>query len=418
MKKSTFIWPLILTALLMLAIIPGSASDYTLEIYGNANMDNTIDEKDVAYAEGIIAGTNQETKLADANYDGKIDEEDIAQIELIIVGEEKELTIFDSANRIVTVNKPVERVVLLSTYSAEALRILGGQNTVVGVYSYIKQDEVYFPEFSKLPDVGYPADYEAILSLDPDLAIVFTAIETSVDEYAQNLPHVVVASLPLWKPETFLEELTKTSYILGDHNEANHYIDDFHDKYINLIKERTEELSEEDRLNVYVGGNRNSDLYSSLAAKSGAQQMIDLCGGRNILADIDASGVDIDPEVVMEKNPDIIIRYIKSEDAGYQYDDPSKIKALWEDTMNRPELTNVNAVKNNRVYIIDSGLNYGLDYPVAMTYWAKLFHPDLFEDLDPKTIHQEYVTEFQGLDFDISEHGIFVYHPDLYPGGR
>lgn len=45
MKKSTFIWPLILTALLMLAIIPGSASDYTLEIYGNANMDNTIDEK-------------------------------------------------------------------------------------------------------------------------------------------------------------------------------------------------------------------------------------------------------------------------------------------------------------------------------------------------------------------------------------
>ncbi len=42
---------------------------------------------------------------------------------------------------------------------------------------------------------------------------------------------------------------------------------------------------------------------------------------------------------------------------------------------------------------------------------AKWFHPELFEDLDPQAIHQEYVTEFQGLDYDLSEHGVFVYPP-------
>ena len=146
--------------------------------------------------------------------------------------------------------------------------------------------------------------------------------------------------------------------------------------------------------------------------------MIDLCGGRNILADIDAGNVKIDPEEIVTKNPDIIIRHLKATDAGLKYDDPSIIKALWEDTVNRPELADVNAVKNNRVYIIDSGLNYGLDYPIAMAYWAKWFHPDLFEDLDPMAIHQEYLTDFQGLDFDVSNHGIFVYHPELYPDGR
>jgi len=43
---------------------------------------------------------------------------------------------------------------------------------------------------------------------------------------------------------------------------------------------------------------------------------------------------------------------------------------------------------------------------------AKWFHPDLFEDLDPKAIHQEYLTRFQGLDYDLDEHGVFVY-PDV-----
>ncbi|HOI70084.1 MAG TPA: hypothetical protein PLN41_10090 [Methanothrix sp.] len=42
---------------------------------------------------------------------------------------------------------------------------------------------------------------------------------------------------------------------------------------------------------------------------------------------------------------------------------------------------------------------------------AKLFHPELFEDLDPEAFHQEYLTRFQGLDYDLDKHGIFVYPP-------
>jgi len=49
---------------------------------------------------------------------------------------------------------------------------------------------------------------------------------------------------------------------------------------------------------------------------------------------------------------------------------------------------------------------------------AKWFHPELFEDLDPKSIHQEYLTRFQGLDYALDEHGVFVYHPDEHPGGK
>ena len=406
----------VLCSVLLVAIpaIAAEEDDFVLGVYGNANEDDTIDMRDLTYVKLIFFGKKPETELADAKYDGKINPLDFIQIKLIIVGKEKELTVVDSEDRIVTVKKPVERVVLFSSYSAEAIRILRAQDKVVGVSSLIKQDEVYFPEFSKLPDVGYPVDYEAILSLNPDLVVV----RSKAEQHAEKLPGIAVVRLGLWKPNLFIEELVKFGYIFGKKGDAKCYIEDFHDKHFDLIKARTEGLSEEERPKVYVGGQIGKDLYYGFGAKSGAQQMIDMCGGRNIFADLDVGGAKMDPEEIVERNPDIIIRYMKSSDAGYRYDDPSKIKALWEDTMNRPELANVNAVKDKRVYMVDNGLNYGLDYPIAMAYWAKWIHPELFDDLNPKAIHQEYATELQGLDFDVSKHGIFVYHPELYPDGR
>lgn len=47
----------------LLLVMPVGASDYTLGIYGNANMDDVIDEADIAYVEGIIAGTNEANRV-------------------------------------------------------------------------------------------------------------------------------------------------------------------------------------------------------------------------------------------------------------------------------------------------------------------------------------------------------------------
>jgi len=44
-----------------------------------------------------------------------------------------------------------------------------------------------------------------------------------------------------------------------------------------------------------------------------------------------------------------------------------------------------------------------------MAYWAKGLHPELCSDLDPQAIHQEYLTDFLGIDYDLEEHGVFVY---------
>ena len=44
---------------------------------------------------------------------------------------------------------------------------------------------------------------------------------------------------------------------------------------------------------------------------------------------------------------------------------------------------------------------------IGTVYLAKLVQPNLFQDLDPRELHQEYLTRFLGLDFDIYKQGLF-----------
>ena len=389
-------------------ITTASEDDYVLGVYGNANEDDTIDMRDLTYVKLIFFGKKPETELSDAKYDGKLNPLDFIQIKLIIVGKEKEITIVDSADRIVTVKKPVKRIVSIGEFDTEAIRVLGAKDKIVGVYSGVIKKEVYFPYLSKLPSVGTSSnpDLEVIFSLNPDLLTTYKVKAADLDE---KLPGIPVVGLDCYKPETLIEELEKLGYIIDKEDEAKHYSDDFHDKCIDFIKARTEGLSEEERLKVYVEGSKD---YQTYGGTSGTQQLIGIPGGRNIFADIGKGTFYVDPEDVVMKNPDIIIKNtFVSAVVGYEVDDPSEAAALRENIMHRPELAKVGAVENGRVYILAGEINYGCDYPIAIAYWAKWFYPALFEGVNPQELHQEYIDEFIGIDFDVSKHGVFVYPP-------
>ena len=165
MKTNTMLFGI--TMVLLLAL-PAAASDYTLGVFGNANEDDTINMQDVTYTELIILEYRDETELADGKYDGKINMQDVTQIELVILGKEKELAVLDSAGRTVTVNKPLERTVVLSYAVAEATKMVKADEGIVGVSSDIKTRTTFFPELSELPSVCVTqnSDVEKILELN------------------------------------------------------------------------------------------------------------------------------------------------------------------------------------------------------------------------------------------------------------
>ena len=411
-------------------VTTASEDDFVLEIYGNANEDDTIDMGDVVYTKLAIFGKKPKTELCDAKYDGRINVLDVIQTKLIILGKEKELTVVIPADplqaaQIITVHKPVERIVVIMVAETETLRALNAADKIVGVSTCIRDNEVFFPELSKLPIIGQwmgpGLDYEAILNLNPDLFMPFVSGPQYV--YEEKLPGVTVIGLGLRRPESFTERVKLLGYILDKKEEAEEFIN-WHEGWTNKIKSRTERLSMDKKPRVFhwsffqLGGG-----YKTISKSTFCHQMYDPTGGINIAEDLKGTWPTVDPEWVLEQNPDIIIAHlmcITTRCCGYEVDEPSEMAAAREDILNRPELAKVTAVKTGHVYTIafQELAQGGAGSLLGIAYMAKWFHPNLFEDLDPKAIHQEYLTRFQGLDYDLDEKGVFVYHPEEYPHGH
>ncbi len=398
------------TMSLLLLALPAAASDYTLGIFGNANEDDTVNMQDVTYTELIILEYRDRTELADAKYDGDIDILDMTQIALIILGREKELTILDSADGIVTVNKPIEKVVG-RLQAAEAIKILKAEDKMVGVENLVKDREVFFPELSKLPLIGTMSspDYERIVELEPDI-VIWTCSFVPELETTLEPAGIVVVRLDLYRPATIIEDMRKLGYILDKGDEADEFID-WYNGYIDTIKQQTDTLSEDDKPRVYFEMFWD---YMTFTRNYGPDTMITIAGGRNIAADLGDpdKSVTVDKEWVMEQNPEIIIKAIHGVAHGYEVDDPSEMKAVRDAILNRPELAETTAITTERVHLFPWGHLVVTPRGVSGTaYMAKWLHPELFEDMDPQAIHQEYLDRFMRIDYDLDEHGVFVYPP-------
>jgi iron complex transport system substrate-binding protein len=188
-KRRFVVIAIVLCSMLFVALpattIAAAEDDFVLGVYGNANEDDTIDMRDLTYVKLIFFGERPETELADAKYDGEINPLDFVQIKLIIVGKEKELTLLqyigyppDFTKKAVTVPMPIERIVVVSSYAAEAVCAFGTQDKVVGVADYTKNIGELKVFLKDKHSVGKHCcrdwDIEKIIGLKPDIVLAFS----------------------------------------------------------------------------------------------------------------------------------------------------------------------------------------------------------------------------------------------------
>lgn len=107
-------------------------------------------------------------------------------------------------------------------------------------------------------------------------------------------------------------------------------------------------------------------------------------GGKNIAADMEQQWAQVDPE-------------------------PVDLQSFRDDIMNRTEFEKIKAIKNGRVYTVYGRFSSTPRRFLSVAYSAKWLHPDLFTDLAPQAIHQEYLTRFMRIDYDLEKHGVFAY---------
>ena len=421
MKKKTAVLIGIAVCAMLLAS-PALASAGYSKIYGNANEDDVLDMRDVTYIKLVIFGKKPATTFADANYDGKISMLDVGQTKLIILDKEKKLTIIDMNDRTVTVSKPIEGVIVTHREQFEQLRSLkipkdilhAAERQVLTIDEY----KLFFAEYQDLPGVGscHEPNLEVMVGLRPD-AILMGSFGQNATQHTAALEVFESAGIPvIYAHETetnFEENIRMLGYLFGKKDEAEEYID-WRKGLLNLIWERVEDIPEEDKPKVYI------EWWQKYQTNNEASTRIAAMGGRDIFEG-EVSG-DINPEEVAKQNPDIIV-ITGGSGSGYITDDVTELKERREELMSREELQDVPAVKTGKVYVMSvyitgTGPYHGGRDFVQEAYLAKWFNPTYFDDFDPKAIHQEYLTRFQGLDWDLDKHGVYVYHPEEHPDGN
>ncbi|MFH1135520.1 MAG: ABC transporter substrate-binding protein [Pseudomonadota bacterium] len=395
--------------------------DYTLFIFGNANEDQNIDRKDIELLEGIIAGKAAPTKLADANHDGKVDRADIEQVEKILNGSAAEIVVQDAYGQAVTVKTPVGRIVSLDQMIAENAQVLGLGAKVVGVDQKTADRTIIHPEISRQANVGSSdePDIERIVSLQPGLVAGIQYFDETLIKKMESAKLRPLAMIFHGDIQNSLGYSKLLGYLAGSPASANEYIewmsgilDGIHNKISTIpYEERTKVIYLYPRKNGALGSGGNSCPTIRALQYLGANTMTDNTrDSKGAMMDA-ASYFEIDPEVVIQKNPAAIVMEDFDTALGYGFKDPAAARGVLDAVKTRPGFGGLDAVKNNKVFLLDVNV-VSHSNCLGAIYMAKALYPELLKDVDPYAIHQEYVDRFLKLSkFDIKKDGIFIYPP-------
>jgi len=327
----------------------------------------------------------------------------------------------DGFGREITLGDTVDRVAIGHSFFSEIMIVIGAEDKVVAVPQESTWDEIIFPGLSSIPGLGISSDgsgegtnYEILLESGPDVYIV-TASPTTKNAYDLDVeklePDVPVIALSFQGRDEIKESIEILGLITGKEQEAKEYIE-FYEGILESITAKLSTLSEDEKPRLYYemmpGWTVNDDcsLYNL---------QFKLSGGINIAGDNPQLWFETDKEWLAEQNPDVVVSnafssyYEPSCEVGYEYDDYSSLKSYVESIASRPEISGTSAADNNRIYAYYDRLTWKPRFFIGIAYMAKWLHPELFTELDPEAIHQEYLTKYLKIDYDLSKQGVFAY---------
>jgi len=413
-----------------------------LEIFGNANGDWSIDEDDIATIQAIIDGEEEPNKFADANRDGKIDEKDIEHVEALIERTADFIWILDGNGDPVKVSLPVERVGVEYLSNAELMNVLNVSDKVVAadVAPYMMKD-FYFPgqDLHNIGQMHQNPNYEDIVN-KTDLDVLFTFSPSDNDVKNEKLDSTDVVFLGLYWPNVmepqdsrFMQGVMKAGYILDAVDRANDYkewleglVGDMHDVSSQIDPEDRPDVLMTVHRDYFAPGGEDDKEVRTFTKIDPLSQACMLAGGNPIAKNIvdDWIGEDsvyfaqVNLEYVLEEEPEYIflhtVRYTYSGDTlepayGYDWDDPANYTERIDAILKRSDIGTLPAVSNENVYMTAGDFrNNAMGGVLGALYYANILHPDKFE-LDPQAVHQEYISDWMGLEgYDLNQSGVFI----------
>ncbi len=333
------------------------------------------------------------------------------------------VTITDVLGRKVRVLVPVQRAAIL--YGLEDWVAVGGEDALTKVvalnawrYKKWRPDwwvawTEHYPWLKEVPDVGQPGwsfNLEALLEARPDVVVTTPWMFRHMVESgalrtleAAGIPVVVIDFVPKTPNVKEHLEAVKTSLydigILTGHLKRAKELYKFYEKQFFFVLNKLKDVKERPKVIVFA----TWSTWKVYGAKGHVGIWVNLAKGDNIAAKVikGASGY-INPEFVLQQNPDVIIFVCNNNFPfgqkvviGYTVNSPKPAKEMLEKLIDRPGWDQLKAVREKRVYMMHLGLAHGHVFQfVALEFIAKWLHPSVFKDFNPLNELKEFYELF------------------------
>lgn len=295
------------------------------------------------------------------------------------------IVIANSDGTNVMLDKTAERIVLLNSNAGEVLYLLGSAEKVAGISQSIANNAEQVTMYPNAAVVGTwnEPDAEYLISLDVDLVIGYASSKPKNAEVLASAG-IPIVYIDCTKPETMAQDIVEIGKLSGNQEKALE-IAAYYTEVTSEIKSRASLASMTQT--VYA---ESYTAYWGQGTDTGMGQLISIAGGRNIMTDPAAR--KISDEWVVSTSPNIIVKLVNN------MDDP---KADYDEIVSRVGFSTVDAVENDRVWLLRNDLTYGPRSCAAAVAVAKMIHPALFEDMSVEGVLTEFNARFE-TDFNVT----------------
>lgn len=273
-----------------------------------------------------------------------------------------------------------ERIIATNSDAAEMLIALGAADTVVGVVESTKNVS-YIME--KIPEAQSIGDWQTP-NIERMLALKSDAVISYASSKPKNLDQITAANITIIYLDCYrLPKLAQDARALGTltgHEQKAEEYARLVENTTSTVMNRVNAVPRDELPQVYFEG--YSD-FTAAGTGSGSDDLLMMAGANNIAGNLSSSSPKVSAEWVVAQKPAYVMKVVSSKETR-------TFPAIAQAMAARTGWSTIPAVEENRVYIFSNAVAYGPKSYIGLAYTAKILHPDLFGELNPHLMLDDY----------------------------
>ena len=308
-------------------------------------------------------------------------------------------TAIDYIGREITIPDRVDTLACLYAYIGQVVVLLDGGEKLRAVVAGNQRDELLLRRVPGIADMPVPynsgsINIETLLNVNPDVTLIRYATASSPGELEKlERAGLTYAVVDFYNIEQQKNSVRLVGDILGKEERAEKYIT-YYENTLDLIKNRTAAIPDEEKLSVYHSVN---EVVRTNHANEISYYILDIIGCINVaegFGNMEIGGsLNVNVEQIYLWDPDVVIA---NEPAAVAYFKTNEA------------FSGLRAVREGKVYQLPVGASRwghpgSIETPIAALYIAKLLYPAYFEDIDIRKEITSFYQEFWEIDLDEEE---------------